>query len=80
MIDISFAQTTDGRFLAATSCSPYFCFESPTLETLEQKVRNALAFYDANKANWVPSPVDEVSVTRFITQRVVSSEELTAAA
>lgn len=39
------AELPDGKFVAASNCSPYFCFRADSEETLLAKVEAALTFY-----------------------------------
>lgn len=43
--EIHIGQIGPDRFLAATSASPYFCFEAESKEAVTEKVRRALRFY-----------------------------------
>lgn len=47
---IAFAHRETGRVVAASTSSPYFCFEASDEDAAKKKVEAALAFYiDAKK-------------------------------
>lgn len=46
---VSLARLDNGRFVAASTTSPFFCFEADTEEAATQKVDQALAFYQQAK-------------------------------
>lgn len=43
--DIIFARLYNGRIVAASRTSPYFCLEAPDEEAAKREVEAALAFY-----------------------------------
>ena len=42
---VNIAQREGGGYIAASTASPYFCFEAATEEAVKQRVEAALAFY-----------------------------------
>lgn len=42
---VSLARREDGRYVAASTTAPFFCFEADTEDAVKQKVESALAFY-----------------------------------
>lgn len=72
----------DGRFVAASSCSPYLCVTAESEEAVLEKVRKAVTFYQ-KAINVTPPPVRRKSVSTTVTtivpQRRISFTELMAA-
>ena len=56
----------DGRFVAASNQSPYFCFRGDTEEAVLQRVAKALSFF--GEAQGVRKRVDIKSVSQTVTQ------------
>jgi predicted RNase H-like HicB family nuclease len=58
-------ELTDGRFAAASSSPPYFCFRADSEEAVIAKAQKALAFYAASIG--VGNSVKIKSVTQTVT-------------
>ena len=72
-----FTSERDGKWLAATNLSPFFCFEAESEEAVLLKTREALKFYGEAKAKIVESKRErELVVPAW---RVKPSEHLIAA-
>jgi hypothetical protein len=76
-------ELTDGRFVAAASSAPYFCFRAASEEAVIEKVRRALAFYrqingDARKVKI--KSVSHTVTTVQPTKRVALNEVICEAA
>ena len=56
----------DGRFVAASSCSPYFCFRADTEEEVFAKVHRALTFYGESEG--IGKKIKIKSVTQTVTR------------
>lgn len=59
------AELTDGRFVAASCGSPYFCFRAETEKAVIEKVQRALTFY--GKSEGIGAAVNIKSVTQTVT-------------
>lgn len=58
----------DGKHIAASASSPYFCFEADSEVSLKQKVESAVAFYEKAKEaeKNKPAPRSEtITITRI---------------
>jgi predicted RNase H-like HicB family nuclease len=62
------ARRENGRYVAASTASPYFCFEADTEESVIQKAEAAIAFYgeakSALRALRKPEQETKITVTR----------------
>ena len=58
-------ELTDGRFVAASSSSPYFCFRAASEEAVIKKAALALTFF--GKSQGVGNAVKIKSVTQTVT-------------
>jgi hypothetical protein len=47
-IEVHLARTGDGKWVAATSASPYFCFESDSEAEVTRLAHHAVSFFGAN--------------------------------
>lgn len=72
----------DGRFVAASASSPYFCFRAESEQAVIRKVKNALSFYREQGGNQPNISVKSHSqtVTTVFPRRRVSIEEALEAA
>ncbi len=72
----------DGRFVAASNASPYFCVRADSEGELIEKVRNAIGFYKEFKGNTGEVRIKSVSktVTTLRPQRRVDIREILEAA
>lgn len=43
---VHLGRLTDGKWVAATGCSPYFCVEADTEDKVKALAKEALAFYE----------------------------------
>ena len=79
--DVIISQTEDGLFVAASTASPFFCFEGATEEVVLARVRNALNFYYKAKSESQPKPSRAATTTfrRLVPRRSIASKELVAA-
>ena len=48
-VTVSLVKLEDGRYVAASQASPYFCFEAESEDAVKRKVDAAIAFYDSAK-------------------------------
>ena len=71
--------TEDGRLIAATNTSPYLCLHADTEEKLISVLKDAYAFWLANRGQEVRSPTATISVTTIVPTRVINSSELAVA-
>jgi len=66
---IAFAQLDNGHIVAASTASPYFCFEAADEEAAKRKVEAALAFYVQAKrtirAKQQPQRESQITVRRI---------------
>lgn len=76
-------QLADGRFVAATASSPYFCFRADSEEAAIDRVREALTVYgefrDLGTPTLVPPAHSSSLTTLNASRRVAFSEVCTAA-
>lgn len=72
----------DGRFVAASSSAPFFCFRAESEEAVLKKVKNALSFYRRTKGGKGEVRIKSVSrtVTTVQPTRRVSVNEVLEAA
>lgn len=68
------AELADGRFVAASQESPYFCFRDVSEEAVLDKVKNALVFYAQSEGHG--NGVRIKPVTRSITTLGTSKKVL----
>jgi predicted RNase H-like HicB family nuclease len=65
---VGLAQREDGKYIAASTASPYFCFEAETEAAVKQKVEAALAIYievkKSARSRHKPDQETKITVTR----------------
>lgn len=79
-VSIYIAVKEDGRYVAATNESPYFCLEAESEEALIEKVKAALVFYSSTLGQEVRSRTVVQSITQLVPSRVIESEDLAISA
>ena len=77
--DILFSTTERGTILAATTASPYFCFEAKDKDELYDLLKRALDFYKRHASASTPVVSRTFSVTDFRATDKVRASELAAA-
>jgi predicted RNase H-like HicB family nuclease len=75
-LKVVIGSTGDGKFVAASTQSPYFCFEGPTEEAVLDTVKRALAFYAKTTAERIAFKGNSstTSVTTIRAPRVLQLE------
>ena len=66
---------THGKWVAATACAPYFCFEADSEELAFEKAAAAIKFYLAEPDR---NTASAEKIERFKTKNRVRASELTA--
>lgn len=66
------AELPDGRFVAASNCSPYFCFRADSEEAVLAKVSEALAFFFGKQRVQRPMPRPTTTVHNWTNKRTLA--------
>jgi predicted RNase H-like HicB family nuclease len=76
---IYFAQTEDGKWVAASNEAPFFCFEGDSEEEVERLAARALDMYERTD---LPAPVMKsrtITISSFSHSKIKRRKELAAA-
>lgn len=73
---IHFGTTDDGKHIACSSSSPYFCFIGATEAEVEDKARRALNFYHQSTGHLIPENQVGKTPSQTVLKRVFKSREI----